>query len=115
MKRPAVLPPVLLLLLLLWASLSAAAPHLHQRDQAAISPPMVPPTDVQPALDLVTRNYGTAAAAALRLSVSASACADAKVKAPCFVLTEGTDGSSVKLSASTMSELTYGIGWVAAT
>ena len=63
--------------------------------------------DVQPALDLVARNYGAAAAASLSLSVDDSACAAADSK-NCFVLSQS--GAKIAVAASSMSELTYGIG-----
>ena len=63
--------------------------------------------DVQPALDLVARNFGAAAAASLSLSVDDSACASADSK-NCFVLSQS--GAKIAVAASSMSELTYGIG-----
>ena len=75
---------------------------------------------VQPALDLIGRNFGPAAALAFNLTIDTSgkACAGVRGRAPaaasgqgarCFALSE-QDGK-VSITASTMSDLTYGIGY----
>lgn len=63
--------------------------------------------DVQPAVDLITRNFGAKAAGSFSLSVHGGDCGSAK--APCFSLAQ--EGGKVKVRATTMSELTYGIGY----
>ena len=71
---------------------------------------------VQPALDLIGRNFGPAAALAFNLTIDTKACAGVRGRAPasgqgarCFALSE-QDGK-VAITASTMSDLTYGIGY----
>jgi alpha-N-acetylglucosaminidase len=61
---------------------------------------------VQPAYDLISRNFGPAATAAFQLSIDTTACPVSKL---CFSLWQ--NGTSVAITASSMSELTYGIGY----
>ena len=73
---------------------------------------------VQPAVDVITRNFGAAAAAVFNLKLldEGTACEVAdedgvtvsSAKAPCFAITQ--TGGKLTVSASSMSELTYGIG-----
>ena len=65
-------------------------------------------TNVQPALDLVSRNFGPGAAKALNLTIDAdlTTCAS-----PCFSVTQAESNAVVSIVASAMSELTYGIGY----
>jgi hypothetical protein len=79
--------------------------------------------DVQPALDLITRQFGSAAAAAFTLSINSdptAPCTTSSVDgvrgagarvaaAPCYAIEQGAD-NKVMVSASSMAELTYGIG-----
>ena len=62
----------------------------------------------QPAADLITRNFGADAAAAFELTIKADAACGSE-KAPCFSLSQA--GGKVSVTASSMSELTYGIGY----
>eukprot|EP01047_Picozoa_sp_COSAG01_P034688 COSAG01_NODE_2617_length_7374_cov_7.663505_4_plen_342_part_00 len=62
---------------------------------------------VQPALDLVTRIFGAAAAASFDLSLSDSVCGSGENH--CFSLSQA--GGKVSVAASSMSGLTYGIGY----
>jgi len=78
--------------------------------------------DVQPALDLITRQFGSAAAAAFTLSINSDPTAPCTTSvdgvrgagarvaaAPCYAIQQGAD-NKVMVSASSMAELTYGIG-----
>jgi hypothetical protein len=69
-------------------------------------------SDVKPALDLVTRNFGVNAASIFSLELKPGAdcvvVGGEKAKAPCFSLSQ--QGGKVSIVASSMSELTYGIG-----
>ena len=82
--------PLMPLLLGLLAGLSTATP------------------DIQPAYDLISRVFGERAAAVFSLSLDANATCRGK-QPPCFGLS--ADASRVSLTASSMSELTYGIGY----
>jgi hypothetical protein len=69
---------------------------------------------VQPAIDLVSRNFGVQAADALTLSLGAKSCVGAdgvKLNPPCFSISQSAAGGKVAVAASGMSELTYGIGY----
>ena len=63
--------------------------------------------NVRAAFDLISRNFGSAASASFDLSISTGPCN--ATAAPCFSLSES--GSKVSITASSMSELTYGIGF----
>lgn len=66
---------------------------------------------VQPALDLITRNFGPNAAAAFTLELKPSvpcSAANETAQAPCFSLK--LINGKVVVTASSMAELTYGIG-----
>ena len=63
--------------------------------------------EVQPAVDLITRNFGAKAASVFELVIEDGDCGG--TKAPCFSLSQ-TSGK-VSVTASSMSELTYGIGY----
>ena len=70
--------------------------------------------DVQPAIDLIERNFGEVAASKFSLSLGATRCENGGgevVKAPCFSLAYGE--GKITIHASSMSELTYGIGYYA--
>jgi alpha-N-acetylglucosaminidase len=64
---------------------------------------------VQPALDLVTRNFGPDAAAVFILSIKAGEDCGEAAKAPCFSLSQSN--GKVSITGTSMSELTYGIGY----
>eukprot|EP00729_Bicosta_minor_P031605 gene31605-29439_t len=64
-------------------------------------------TSVQPAVDLITRNFGKAAAAIFKLALKPEGNCPGGAKAPCFDI-EQTD-RTVSITGTTMSELTYGI------
>lgn len=79
-------------------------------------------TDVQPALDLISRQFGSSAATTFALSINANPEAPCTLSrnrversgassapAPCYAIEQGADGK-VSISASSMAELTYGIG-----
>jgi hypothetical protein len=69
---------------------------------------------IQPAIDLVSRNFGVQAADALTLSLGATSCIGAdgvKLNPPCFSISQSAAGGKIAVSASGMSELTYGIGY----
>ena len=76
-------------------------------------------SSVQPAIDLVVRNFGPGAAAALDLvirdnsSCSAGAGSAEVKEPPCFTLAAVSAGaeSKVTVTASSMDTLTYGIGY----
>ena len=71
---------------------------------------------VQPAVDLIQRNFGSSAVASFNLSLGALQCNGGRgvsVKAPCFSLSASAGGNTVNIHASSMSELTYGIGYYA--
>ena len=63
---------------------------------------------VEPARQLIIRNFGAAAAQSFDLSTNLSKCGTKSP--PCFSLSS-TDGKRIALGASSISELTYGIGW----
>jgi alpha-N-acetylglucosaminidase len=63
--------------------------------------------DVQPAIDVITRNFGKEAAASFDLSIKAGPCSES-VPSPCFAISENS--GKVSIVATSMSELTYGIG-----
>lgn len=69
---------------------------------------------VQPALDLIERNFGALARAAFDLGIDPErGCGDG-VRAPCFSVSQTGEPESqarVKVTASSMTELTYGIGY----
>ena len=77
----------------------------------ATAPAAAAGADMQPAVDLVTRNFGPAAAASLALTISPTACADAGLASEaaaggsCFAISAAS-GGKVAIAASTMSELT---------
>ena len=62
---------------------------------------------VQPAVDLITRNFGKDAAASFELSIKTGPCS-ASVPSPCFAISES--GGKVSIVATSMSELTFGVG-----
>lgn len=62
--------------------------------------------DTQPALDLITRQFGSQAASSVQLELG-YACPDSTKG--CFSLS--ATSTSVTIKASAMSELTYGIGY----
>jgi alpha-N-acetylglucosaminidase len=68
--------------------------------------------DVQPALDLIQRNFGEAAVSAFNLTISNSTCEGGGGSSSahgCFALSE--QGGKVVIAASSIAELTYGIGY----
>jgi len=70
-------------------------------------------SNVQPALDVVTRQFGTAAAASLKLTIDPKLnCGDDAATALCFALSQPS-ATSIAIVATSMSELTYGIGYYA--
>ena len=76
---------------------------------------------VQPAVDLITRNFGPGASAVFQLKLldegvgcetrNEAGETTATAKAPCFAITQ--NAGVLVVSASSMSELTYGIGYYA--
>ena len=65
---------------------------------------------VQPALDLITRNFGASATSAFNLTVGANVCEEGSSEHGCFSMAERTSGL-VDIKATSMSDLTYGIGY----
>eukprot|EP01044_Picomonas_judraskeda_P023466 COSAG03_NODE_6162_length_1104_cov_1.226866_1_plen_90_part_10 len=63
---------------------------------------------VQPAYDLITRNFGAAAAKTFNLTLHSGACSGGGHG--CFSIAEGSEGL-VEITAGSMSDLTYGIGY----
>ena len=74
---------------------------------------MAVPTDTEPAINIITRMYGEHAAAVFELLIGEPTCTDGStvVKAPCFSISQQAAGAKIRVSASSMSELTYGIGY----
>ena len=65
-------------------------------------------TDVQPAIDLIARNFGPAAVKSLNLTINMNL---SSCSSPCFSVTQEKSNGVVSIVASAMSELTYGVGY----
>jgi alpha-N-acetylglucosaminidase len=109
-SQPKPILPLMRVLLLLAA---------HTATVAAVSAANPAPSSVTPALELVERRFGAAATAALNLTISDDVCAagagtgGGEAGGHCFVLSQAGGGGSkvVSITASSMSSLTYGIGY----
>ena len=81
--------------------------HLSVLPAVAL-PPLSSDTPL-PCAWLGSRNFGADAAAAFELSIADGPCGEEKAPAPCFALSQ--KAGKVAIAATSMSELTYGIGY----
>ena len=86
---------------------------------AALSFSQPKAASVQPALDVVVRQFGAHAASSLQLSIdpglncgAKSEVKDTEAASRCFHLSQPS-ASTIAIAATSMSELTYGIGYYA--